>query len=141
LSATTGAPSVTVTTTRAGSLVYGVGNDWDRASARTVGANQALVHQVLTKAVDTLWAQNRIGAVTSAGTAVQINDTAPTNDRWNLVAVEIVPSSVVIVPSVTGLTQAVATTALTNAGLSLGNVTTQASATVPSGLVISQNPT
>src|SRR4051812_711792 len=49
LSATTGAPSVTVTTTKAGSFVYGVGNDWDNAIARTVGANQTIVHQVLTK--------------------------------------------------------------------------------------------
>jgi hypothetical protein len=44
--ARTGAPTVSlVTTGRAGSLVYGVGNDGDRAIARTVGSNQAIVHQ------------------------------------------------------------------------------------------------
>ena len=85
-----GAPSVSITTTQAGSLVYGVGNDWDNAIARTVGAGQAIVHTYLSPAGDTLWVQNRVSAVTSPST-VQLNDTAPTTDRWNLAAVEIVP--------------------------------------------------
>jgi RHS repeat-associated protein len=48
--------------------------------------------------------------------------------------------STVTVPSVVGLTQAAATTAITGAGLVLGTVTNQSSATVASGDVISQNP-
>ncbi|MEO0366979.1 MAG: PASTA domain-containing protein, partial [Pseudomonadota bacterium] len=44
------------------------------------------------------------------------------------------------VPNVLGLTEAVANTALTNAGLTLGNVSQQNSATVPVGQVISQTP-
>jgi hypothetical protein len=88
----TGAPSVTLVTTRANSLVYGVGNDWDRAVARTLGANQTMVHQVVDTTVgDTFWVQNRNGAIAAAGTSVQLNDTAPTSDRWNFVSVEIVP--------------------------------------------------
>ena len=58
-------------------------------------------------------------------------------------AVDLVVSSgpaPVSVPNVVGLTQAAATTAITGAGLVLGNVTTQYSATVPAGSVISQNP-
>src|SRR5262249_52930949 len=47
----------------------------------------------------------------------------------------------VAVPNVVGLTQAAATTAITNANLVLGTVTTQSSTTVPAGSVISQNPT
>src|SRR5580658_5417834 len=43
-------------------------------------------------------------------------------------------------PNVVGQTQAAATTAITGAGLSVGTVTTQASATVTSGSVISQSP-
>ena len=46
----------------------------------------------------------------------------------------------VTVPNVVGLTQAAATTAITNAGLVLGTVTQQSSANVPAGNVISQNP-
>ncbi len=44
------------------------------------------------------------------------------------------------VPDVVGLTQAAAQTAITNAGLSVGAITSAASDTVPSGQVISQNP-
>jgi 6-phosphogluconolactonase len=46
----------------------------------------------------------------------------------------------VAAPNVVGLTQAAATSALTAAGLTLGTVTTQSSATVPAGSVISQSP-
>ena len=109
--APTGAPTVSLTTTQAGSLVYGVGNDWDRAVARTLGASQVLVHQYLAPAGDTMWAQNRTGSIASAGTVVSINDTAPTTDRWNLVAVEILAASpLVAVPNVVNQTQAASST-------------------------------
>ena len=87
-----GAPSVTLVTTKAASVVYGVGNDWDRAVARTLGANQTLVHQFVdTTSGDTYWVQARTGAIATANTSVQLNDTAPTNDRWNFASVEVVP--------------------------------------------------
>ena len=90
-SASSGAPTVSLTTTKAGSLVYGVGNDWDRAIARVLGANQTMVHQWVDTAVgDTLWIQARSSPMATAGTIVAINDTSPTNDRWNLASVEIV---------------------------------------------------
>src|SRR5258708_19886876 len=47
----------------------------------------------------------------------------------------------VAVPNVVGLTQAAATTAITEAKLTLGNVTQQNSNTVATGNVISQDPT
>jgi beta-lactam-binding protein with PASTA domain len=142
--AASGAPTVSLTTTQPGSLVYGVGNDWDRAVARTVGAEQVMVHQYLAPAGDTMWTQSRSAAVASAGTLVQINDTAPTNDRWNLAAVEILAASsavLVLVPNVANLTEAAARTAITTAGLIVGTATTASSATVPVGSVISQTPT
>ena len=90
--AATGAPSTTLVTTKPNALVYGVGDDWDRAVARTLGSGQVMVHQSVVTAVgDTFWVQSRNAAVPSAGTSVQINCTAPTNDRWNFVGVEIVP--------------------------------------------------
>jgi beta-lactam-binding protein with PASTA domain len=46
----------------------------------------------------------------------------------------------VSVPNVAGETQAAASTALTNAGLVSGTATTQSNSTVPSGDVISENP-
>jgi galactose oxidase-like protein/Big-like domain-containing protein/Kelch motif protein len=92
-SAASGAPAVTLTTTKAQSLIYGVGNDWDSATGRTLGTGQTLVHQWLDTATgDTFWLQ-RISALTgTAGSQVTINDTAPTGDRWNLSAVEVVGS-------------------------------------------------
>jgi hypothetical protein len=47
----------------------------------------------------------------------------------------------VATPNVVGLTQAAATSAITNASLTLGTVTTASSATVAAGDVISQTPT
>src|SRR6185436_11908679 len=46
----------------------------------------------------------------------------------------------VAVPNVVNLTQAAATTALGNAGLTVGTVSNAASTTVPAGSVISENP-
>jgi hypothetical protein len=90
--AASGAPTVNLTTTAAGSVIYGAGNDYDRAVSRTVGTGQAMVHQWLdTVSGDSYWVQTRTAPSASAGSVVTINDTAPTNDRWNLAAVEIVP--------------------------------------------------
>ena len=48
--------------------------------------------------------------------------------------------ALILVPAVTGLTQGAAETAITSAGLAVGNVTTANSDTVPTGDVISQTP-
>ena len=89
-SAGTGAPSVSLTTTGAGSLVAGAGFDWDHATARTFGSGQAALDQWVDSATgDTLWSQITSAAVAASGSPVTVNDTAPTADRWNLAAVEI----------------------------------------------------
>ena len=114
--ALSGAPTVSLTTTRAGSLVYAVGNDWNAAIGRTLGAGQTMVHEWVDFAVgDTFWVQSRTAAVASSGTLVTLNDTAPTTDMWNLAAIEIVNSvlSQVATPNVVGQTQAAATAAIT----------------------------
>ncbi|MBK8509704.1 MAG: PASTA domain-containing protein [Candidatus Competibacteraceae bacterium] len=51
-----------------------------------------------------------------------------------------VPPVNVAVPNVVGLNSSAAATAISSAGLTVGNINDQASATVPSGIVISQNP-
>jgi hypothetical protein len=88
-SAGTGAPTASLTTQGANSWVFGVGQDWDGAVARTVGANQTMVHQYLSTVGDSYWVQRQNATVQPAGTAVTINDTAPTGDRYNLSIVEI----------------------------------------------------
>jgi beta-lactam-binding protein with PASTA domain len=142
--ASSGASSATLTTTAAGSLVYAVGNDWDAAVARTLGAGQIKVHEFVDTAVgDTFWVQAAASPIAAAGSAVTLNSSAPTGDRWNLAIVELVPGAApapVTVPNVVGMTQAAAQSALTAAGLAAGAITNANSATVPAGQVISQTP-
>jgi hypothetical protein len=92
--AATGAPRTTLTTTAAGSWVFGTGNDWDDATARTLGAGQVMRHQWVDTGVgDTFWAQSQASPTPNAGTVVAIDDTAPTNHQWNMAAVEVLPGS------------------------------------------------
>jgi hypothetical protein len=84
-----GAPTASLITTKDNSWVIGVGNDWDTATARTVGANQVIVHQYLSTNGDTYWVQ-RVTTLSPAGTQVTVNDTAPIADRYNLSICEIV---------------------------------------------------
>jgi hypothetical protein len=92
-SASSGAPSVSVTTTRNGSWVFGVGNDWDKATSRSPATNQSLLHQYLASVGDTYWVQKQNAPTAASGTQVFISDTAPTADRYNLSVVEILPST------------------------------------------------
>ena len=86
-----GAPTASLVTTRAGSWVLGVGNDYDDAIERTPGAGQVLVHQYLAPVGDTYWVQRQNTATAASGTTVTINDTAPTSDRYNLTICEVRP--------------------------------------------------
>jgi hypothetical protein len=89
-SAPTGAPEVYVPGVSAGNWVFAVGNDWDRAIARTPASGQVLVHQrVDTQVGDTFWVQSTAAPATGSG-VVTIRDDAPTNDQWNFAAIEIV---------------------------------------------------
>ena len=125
-----GAPTVSLTTTGNGSWVAGVGNDWDQAIARTLGPNQQLLHQqLITSTGDTFWVQATTGVAPSSGTLVTLNDTAPTSDRWNFSAVEVVtggtpppppPPMVEITSPVTGQTLSGSVTVSANATASAG---------------------
>ena len=90
-SSTRGAPSATLVSTRNGSWVFGVGNDFDNPIARTPGANQALVHQSLSSSGDTYWVQMQNNPTPLTGTSVTLNDTAPATDQYNLAICEILP--------------------------------------------------
>ena len=89
-SAATGAPTATLTATRSGSLILGVGNDPDNAVARIPGVNQVLAHQHPTLTGRTFWVQ-ALAVATSAGQRITINDTVPKGDRYNLSVIEILP--------------------------------------------------
>jgi hypothetical protein len=71
-------------------LVFAVGNDWDAATGRTLPAGRVMLDQWLdTGTGDTMWSEYTNQAVSPQGTAITIGATAPTNHRWNLVAVEL----------------------------------------------------
>ena len=84
-----GAPSASLATTADASVVYGVGNDFDQAIARTVPAGQTKVHEFLAPSGDTMWMQKAGATIAIAGTSVTLNDTAPTADQWNFAIVEV----------------------------------------------------
>ncbi|HEV8279914.1 MAG TPA: hypothetical protein VGQ26_30075, partial [Streptosporangiaceae bacterium] len=87
--AASGAPTAPLTTTRANSWVFAVGNDYDNAIARTVGASQTLIDQYLASVGDTYWVQRQNTTTSNSGTSVTMNDTAPASDQWNLALIEI----------------------------------------------------
>lgn len=93
-SAAGGAATLSATTARAGSWVWGVGNDWDRAVPRSLMRHQRMVDQSVDTSIgDTYWVQRTSDAVTNPGTTVRFGAYRPSNDRWNLAAVEIVPTN------------------------------------------------
>jgi hypothetical protein len=91
-SGATGPPSVRVRITGpAASLVFAVGNDWDRSVPRRLPRGQILADQWLDRATgDTFWSQYTNHALSPAGTVVSMRATTPTTDRWNMAAVELV---------------------------------------------------
>lgn len=86
-----GAPGLNLSTTAPASLVFAVGNDWDRAVARTLPTGLVPLEQWTdTGTGDTYWSEYTNQSTGVAGTSVHIGATAaPTNDRWNMVAVEL----------------------------------------------------
>ena len=88
-----GAPSVSLTTKAAGSLSFAVGNDWDTNTARTLSAGQTMLAETQASTGDDYWVQMSTSAAAAAGQNVTLSDTAPTGDRWNFAAVEVVPGN------------------------------------------------
>ena len=97
--------------------MFGVGNDFDSATARTPGANQVLVHQALPAVGDTYWIQ-RTAAPIPTLSSVTINDTAPATDRYNLFIAEIKAN---VAPDTTAPTVSITAPA---AGATLSGTTT-----------------
>ncbi|MGO9305746.1 MAG: cohesin domain-containing protein, partial [Candidatus Korobacteraceae bacterium] len=93
VNAASGAASATLTTTRDGSLVLGVGNDPTSDATRIPGSGQNLVSQDLATPANSSWVQTEISTTPSSGTAISINDISPTADAYNLSAVEILAPS------------------------------------------------
>jgi hypothetical protein len=89
--AAAGAPQATLTTTRANSLVFMVGTDWDSARTMVAAAGQTIVGQFTPAVGDTYWVQSTSAPVPAVGTAVTMRTTygAAQPDRWNVALIEI----------------------------------------------------
>jgi len=91
--APTGAPEIYLPGVPTGAWVFAVGNDWDRAVARTAATGQTIQYQWVDSAVgDTFWVQS-MNAPNAAPSLVTIRDTAPTGDQWNYAAVAVLPAA------------------------------------------------
>ncbi len=91
--ASTGASTISLTTTRNNSWIWATGNDYDSASSHTVGSGQTMFDQYLDKTTgDSYWTQYQTNVTATSGTRVTLNNTAPTKDRWNFAAIEILPA-------------------------------------------------
>ncbi len=109
-----------------------------------VGMTNAAAESALEDAGLTVGAVSTASSATITAGCVISQDPAAGEDSLQGSAVDLVISvgpAGVTVPDVVDLSQAAATAAITGAGLTLGTVTTENSATVASGSVISQDPT
>ncbi len=87
---TSGEPHVSLNTTEAADLVFGVGSDWSSATSHIPGENQLILRQGLDSlAGKTYWTQYTSHITGPAGELVTLNDTSPTSDQWNMAAVEV----------------------------------------------------
>src|SRR5207237_3864627 len=128
--AAAGAPTASLTTTRNNSWVFGVGNDWDHPASRTLGPNQAMVHEYMPSVGDTYWAQRMTSVTATSGTRVTINDTAPSGDRYNLTICEVLPASGATSPTPTPMPTPVPPTVTVTSPASGTTYTSPASMTV-----------
>jgi beta-lactam-binding protein with PASTA domain len=105
-----------------------------QAAATTAIMNAGLAVGAITNASST---------TVAAGSVISENPTAGTQVAVGSAVALVVSSGppLVAVPNVVNMTQAAATTAIMNAGLAVGAITTASSTTVPAGSVISENPT
>lgn len=89
-SANSGTPGVDVNLT-AGSIVYGVGQDWTGAATRTLRAGQSKWFETLGSLGDTWWAQ-RVNSATPAN-PYTVGTTAPTGRTYNMAGVVVSPAT------------------------------------------------
>jgi hypothetical protein len=93
-SGSSGAPKVVVRSAAAGSVLLGVGADWDHALSRSVDAGQSIVSQwVDENDGDTFWVQGVSSTTSERNQLITIDDSEPTTDRWDMAGVEIKASS------------------------------------------------
>jgi hypothetical protein len=104
-SSSSDSPHASYTATSAHSVGFAVGNDFDHATSPVPGSHQVLVNAALDTATgDAYWTQARTAGAKARGVHIALNDTAPTGDRTNFAAVEVLAgkaASATAAPTVT----------------------------------------
>jgi hypothetical protein len=91
-SSATGAPTLTLLSSSAGSWFYGVGIDPTTATPRSLGDYQTLVADVPDVTGHAYgWIQQASNPTTAVGASVTMKVVAPIADAWNFAAVEVLP--------------------------------------------------
>jgi hypothetical protein len=62
------------------------------AASGIVGPNQTLIYALTLTNLASFWNQRQNATTTASGTTVTINDTAPTNHRFNVTICEVLPA-------------------------------------------------
>lgn len=106
--AASAAPTVTVTTTQAGSWIFGVISDWNQAGLGTAGSGVTIISEYNPSGQITIHNLRETASTSSSGTAVTINLTAPATEQYNMLGVEIRASAggAAILPRLTVVRQA-----------------------------------
>jgi len=84
-----GDPSLTITTTRANSWVFGVGNDWDNFKPVVAAAGSTMVNQSTSAITDTFWMVRSTNPTPLAGVPTTVGVTGVGTDRYNFAVIEI----------------------------------------------------
>jgi len=92
-SSTSAAPTVSITTTRNNSWVWGAGNDGTSNVTVVAGSGQTILRNNGDSTnVTTGWVQRQNAITATSGTSVTMNDTTPSADSCNILAIEILPA-------------------------------------------------
>jgi beta-lactam-binding protein with PASTA domain len=84
-----GEPSLTLTTTKPNSWIFGVGNDWDNRKVVTANAGSTIIAQSSTAITDTFWTVRTTTPQPQAGVTATIGVAGLGTDRYNFAAIEI----------------------------------------------------
>jgi len=84
-----GDPSLTLTTTKPNSWIFGVGNDWDNRKVVTANAGSTIIAQSPTAITDTFWTVRTTTPQPQSGVTATIGVAGLGTDRYNFAAIEI----------------------------------------------------
>ncbi|HXI30109.1 MAG TPA: PASTA domain-containing protein, partial [Vicinamibacterales bacterium] len=84
-----GEPSLTLTTTKPNSWIFGVGNDWDNRKVLTAQSGSTIIAQSPAAITDSFWTVRTTTPQPTAGVTATVGVSGVGTDRYNFAAIEI----------------------------------------------------